>query len=343
MRNLIKILAHAGIISIYVYVFYFATSLVSNSWLNWTWTISTGILLIFNCFVLYAFCTADEKEERDLISVFGILLEALITISIVCKIMSFQNEDLGFILLPFVLYLFFSGINKYALSYSFMFGSILYYVHYIEFSTWHSYVCFICLIIAHLLVIFSLANELGDEDGEDLKLNRLGLLIIPVIIAYMYYYSAFLLITEYQVISLLVYILLGFAVSMKDNIITFGVSPFLIISYSLLFIFEWHPLYSWLVFGLTAVYGVLFYIAFKIYRSYNEGLVRYLADEYTSLGDNYKQLIGEYNELVSFVNNNTPGNQRSEFRDNNVGREMSKGFWRGVGRILAGTLLGGSF
>ena len=60
--------------------------------------------------------------------------------------------------------------------------------------------------------------------------------------------------------------------------------------------------------------------------------------EYTSLGENYKQLVGEYNEIVSYVNNSGHSGRRSD--SGGYGGEVSKGFWRGVGRWLAEVALG---
>lgn len=336
MKKFIKVLAHISLFVLYVLVFYFVTSLLGSSWANWLWSIVTGLLLLVNCFLLYGICSSNDEEEQKQMSVVGDLLEALIAISITCKIMTVQNVDTGFILLPFAICLFFSGINKYILSFSFLFGSILLFLHNIEFSSWHSYVVFICLIITHLLTIFGLGYKRWEDD--DLKLNCWGLLIIPTCVAYLYYFGELQLQSDFQLISLLTYILLGFAVSTPNNIVVYGLSPLIIILYGLLFMLEWHPLYSWLIVALTSVYGALFFFTFKSYKSYLEGLIIYLMREYTSLGENYKQLVGEYNEIVSYVNNSGHSGRRSD--SGGYGGEVSKGFWRGVGRWLAEVALG---
>jgi len=336
MKKFIKVLAHTGLLGLYVFIFYFETSLLGSSWTNWLWTIVTGLVLLINSLLIYEICRINDNNAKKQMSVIGILLEALITISLTCKIMTIQNEDIGFVLLPFIICLLFSGINKYILSFSFLFGSVLLFVHNTEFSSWHCYVVFICLVIAHLLIIFSLGYKQWEDD--DLKLNRWGLLVIPACVVYLCFLGELQLQSDFQIISVLIYILLGFAVSMPDNIMVYGLSPFIIIIYGLLFMFEWHPLYSWLIIAFAAMYSFLFFFTFGSYKSYIEGLVIYFMKEYTSLGENYKQLVGEYNEIVSYVSNGVHSGRRPD--SGGYGRDVSKGFLRGIGRWLAEVALG---
>ena len=350
MNKFIKVLAHTGLFGVYVFIFYFATSLLGTPWTNWLWTIVTGLVLLLNCFILYFFCSSNDKKEQKQMSVIGTLLEALTTISWTGKIMTIQNVDIGFILLPFFICLFFSGINKFILSFSFLFGTILLFVNNTEFSSWHSYVVFISLIIVHLLAIFSLGYKPWEDD--DLKLNRWGLLIIPVCVVYLCFFGELQLQSDFLLISILIYILLGFAVSMTNNIMVYGLSPLIIIVYGLLFMIKWHPLYSWLIIALAAVYSALFFLTFKYYKSYIEGLVIYLMKEYTNLGEvytnlnedytrlgeNYNQLVGYYNEIVLNGNNGEHCGRRSDYDDRRGkgnGGEIRKGFFRGVGRWIA--------
>ena len=120
MYYLLKLLFHSAILALYVYVFFIASQFIGTSWINWVWSIIIGLLIIINYAIIFIGIhdhaypgSSDEGQDeggRQLL-VPLIFFEALSICSISYKMHENNLESDGFIFLPVMLFVLFSGIR----------------------------------------------------------------------------------------------------------------------------------------------------------------------------------------------------------------------------------------
>ena len=334
MYYLLKLLFHSAILTLYIYVFFIASQFVGTSWINWLWSIITGLLIIVNYAIIFvgikdnAYPGSDKYDEMGRqIMVALIFFEAISICSITFKMHESNIESEGISILPILLFFLFSGIRRYTFSYIYAVSSIIFIATNIDLSLWHGITLLVCSILAHIFVIFSLGNELGTE--EDLKLDRIGLFICPAIIGYAYLFGEFPQQDSFQIVGTLVYILLCLIVSISDNNIVYAISPTVVLGYGIFLMLEWHPIYSWVMIIISVIFTMLFLYWYIMYKKHMNGLAVHLISMVKNIGDRYNNLVKDYNNLVKGGSGKI--SHGSSSRSNPVG----DGFLKGVGRELA--------
>lgn len=332
MKLVIKVLSLLGAVGVFIFSFFVFSQFLSSNWLNWVWAIVTLILIIANFFFIYA--EYDDGSNDKSIHMVQIICQALVTASLVCKCLTCETGNEGFFLLPILLYFLFCGINRFMLSFLLLGAGITFFLSNIDFGTWHSYTLFVISIIAYVFITVGYGIDMCTD--EYYNFNYIGYIITPILIAYAFLSGTNMLSTDYQILFLLGFILLSFALSMDNNIAVYAISPVIVTIYGQIVMFEWHHIYSWIIITVSIIFALFFYFSYKSYR----GAVRYIFAEYVNNINDYNALVKEYNALASSYNaqrgaSNYGGHRGSSWSDNII-----TGFFRGLGSILAGDIFG---
>ena len=120
MYYLLKLLFHSAILTLYIYVFFIASQFVGTSWINWLWSIITGLLIIVNYAIIFVGIKDNAYPGSEMgrqIMVALIFFEAISICSITFKMHESNIESEGISILPILLFFLFSGIRRYTFSY----------------------------------------------------------------------------------------------------------------------------------------------------------------------------------------------------------------------------------
>lgn len=250
---IIRLLSSFGLFGTLINTFVFHVHLCG--WLDWIWFI---VLCLLGVFSLLDICltiinindlnNSDIKLHLNLVC----LANFFICGSILLKILNNPIDNTILIVLPIVLFLFSAGINRVTMCMLYIIAHIFLICSGLDCQNWHSITLLVVSIILQIVMTINAINERLDNDGVPCLNTILGIVITVATVTYLTIFGTIEYDTTNQKLFILTYILIACSASIQDNISLYALLPSFVMTFSIFYVFEWIPVFSWII--LVCVY-----------------------------------------------------------------------------------------